>query len=112
MSDEDSYQIPFSDEALGSMVLAASEPYCLGDRERPDGDVEIDGYLWGLYGDFEDHTLIQVEKFAPSFAPPRTPESVEPSEAAAQFGAQRHGAALPASVVPRGGPHSSLRLAR
>ena len=81
------YQVRFSDQAVDSMLLAATEAYCLGDRRQPGAYVEIDGYLWGFYGDFDggNHALIQVERFAPSFSSRRTPDSVEPNEDAANL---------------------------
>ena len=68
------------------MLLAATEAYFLGDGRRLGTYVEIDGYLWGFYAEASDeHSLIQVERFAPSFSSKRTPESVEPNEDAARL---------------------------
>ena len=85
MSDKDhSFRVRFSDEAIDSMLMAATEAYVLGDGRRLGTPVEIDGYLWGFYVDLDDdETLIQVERFASSFSSKRTPVSVEPNEDAA-----------------------------
>ena len=85
MSDQAySFSVQFSDAAIDSMLMAATEAYFLGDGRRLGTYVEIDGYLWGFYADLsDDHTLIQVERFAPSFSSKRTPKSVEPNEDAA-----------------------------
>ena len=41
MSQDDCvYQIRFSDQALDSLLLAATEAYCLGDWVRPGDPVE------------------------------------------------------------------------
>ena len=78
------FQIRFSDAALDSMLLAATEAYFLGDGHQLGTYVEIDGYLWGFYvAVSDDHTLIQVERFSPSFSSKRTPDSVQPNEDAA-----------------------------
>ena len=85
MSDSvPSFHVRFSDTALDSMLMAATEAYFLGDGRRIGTYVEIDGYLWGFYADLDDdYTVIQVERFAPSLSSKRTPESVEPNEDAA-----------------------------
>ena len=83
---EQIFHIRFSDEAIDSMLMAGTEAYFLGDGRRLGTPVEIDGYLWGFYGDQgDDNTLIQVERFAPSFSSKRTPVSVVPNEDAARL---------------------------
>lgn len=82
--DEHFFQIRFSDAAMDSILLAATEAYFLGDGSRLGTYVEIDGYLWGFYAHHgDDHTLVQVEKFAPAFSSKRSPRSVQPNESAA-----------------------------
>ncbi len=91
MSDEQPgdhfYQVGFSDAALDSILLAATEAYFLGDGTRSSASaeaVEIDGYLWGYHVDLsEEHTWIQVERFAPALSSKRSAASVEPDENAA-----------------------------
>ena len=87
MYDKDhTYHVRFSDAALDSMLLAATEAYFLGDGRRLGTYVEIDGYLWGFFVDVsDDFSLIQVERFAPSFSSKRTPQSVQPNEDAAHL---------------------------
>lgn len=78
------YQVRFSDAAFDSILMAATEAYFLGDsvrRGEAGEPVEIDGYLWGYYADLgENHTWIQVERFAPALSSKRTAASVEPNE--------------------------------
>lgn len=90
MSDEGEnhiYQVGFSDAALDSMLMAATEAYFLGDGARSGRSteaVEIDAYLWGYHVDLsEEHTWIQVERFAPALSSKRSAEWVEPDENAA-----------------------------
>lgn len=84
--EEHFFHVRFSDAALDSMLLAATEAYFLGDGRRLGTYVEVDGYLWGFYAEIgDDHTLIQVERFAPSFSSQRSPNSVVPNEDAARL---------------------------